>query len=89
MLTRIKLGFKRAYTTGTQEGDYLPATSAALPRVWMILLVLALPFFVICADYFESLEHSGMVEAIIADISLPASVIGYSLLVLTLKRRKI
>jgi hypothetical protein len=88
MFSRMKIGLKRAYQTYSYDGD-LPVGLMAMPRLWVVLLVLALPFFAICVDYFEALERSGTMGAIIADISLPASLIGYMVLLVVFKKRKI
>ncbi len=87
MYTRKRIGLKRLYQA-SPEADMQNSVVAA-PRLWIVLLVLAVPFFAICFDYFETLERSGTLGAIVADIALPASLIGYIMLLVTLKRRKI
>ncbi len=88
MLTRVKLGLKRTYKTESQGGT-LSSGAVAAPRLWIILLVLALPFFSICVDYFEALEQTGTLGATIADTTLPAFLVGYVVLVVVLKKRRI
>lgn len=67
----------------------LPSSPVPLPRLWMVLLVLAVPFIVVCADCLESLERSGSWGAVMAPPLLPSSVIGYLVLVFSLKQRNI
>ncbi len=88
MFSRMKIGLKRAYHNQFSEID-LSNGSLAVPRLWIIFLVLAIPFFSVCADYFEVLERSGALGAVIADMSLPALSVGYVALVIVLKKRKI
>lgn len=87
MFTRKKIGLKRFYQPS--QGSDMSNSLVVVPRLWFILLVLAFPFFAICFDYFETLERSGTLGAIVADISLPASLIGYMMLLVVLKKRKI
>ncbi len=88
MLTRMIVGLRRAYQGQTEGADSRPGFGI-MPRLWMVLLVLALPFFSVCADYFEALERTGALGAFIADSLLPASVLGYMVLVFVFKKRKI
>ncbi len=88
MFTRMIVGLRRAYQ-GQAEGGDLRLSFGIMPRLWMVLLILALPFFSICADYFEALERTGALGAFIADSLLPASVLGYIVLVFVFKKRKI
>ena len=60
-----------------------------MPRLWMVLLVITLPLFVMGVDFFEKMERSGPMGAVIADTLLPASSIGYLMLIYILKKRKI
>jgi hypothetical protein len=87
MYTRKRIGFKRLFQA-SQDAD-MQNSFVAAPRLWIVLLLLAVPFFAICVDYFETLERSGTLGAIVADIALPASLIGYMMLLVALKRRKI
>ena len=62
------------------------------PRLWMVLLVLLVlffPFFVICAHYFEALERTGTVGAIVADTFFQPAIVGYIAILWILKKRKI
>jgi len=83
----MKRGFGRAYNGqgGCQQTEY----SDLIPRLWVILLVLACPFLVVCASFFEELERTGAKGAIIADTLLPGTIIGYIVLVFILRSRKI
>ncbi len=60
-----------------------------LHRLWMVLLVLALPFFFITtADYFEAMERSGTFGALIADMMLPAMIVSFFVLLYVLKQSR-
>lgn len=88
MLSRLKTGFRRPYGKTFREME-VPKVGVPLPRLWMALLVLALPFFAISADYFESLERTGTAGAIIADATFSAMLVGYLVLLFVLKQRRI
>ncbi len=81
MLNRLKFGIRRT-------GFVLPGILRT-PRVWVLLLLLAVPFFVVSAHYFESLERSGPERAVLADALFSASISGYVVLLAFLKQRKI
>ena len=83
-----KLGLRRPCSRASQKSD-LPSIPLRMPRLWMILLVLAVPFIVICAEFFETMERSGTVGAVIADIMMPATFIGYMVLLYRLKQHRI
>ncbi len=87
MYTRKRIGLKRLYQAS--PGTDMQNSFVAVPRLWVVLLVLAVPFFAICVNYFETLERSGTLGAMVADIALPASLIGYMMLLVALKKRKI
>jgi uncharacterized membrane protein len=63
--------------------------SAFIPRLWMVLAALAIPFLVICSNYCEALERSGTMGATIAGMLLSATITGYCALTLVLKIRRI
>jgi len=87
MFTRKRIGLKRLYQAS--QDTAMQNSLVMVPRLWVVLLVLAFPFFAICFDYFETLERSGTLGAIVADISLPVSLIGYMMLLVVLKKKKI
>ncbi len=87
MLSRTKMGLKRPYQK-LRFSD-APSNLLVLPRLWFILLALAVPFFAVCAHYFESLERSGHVGGMIAGPLLSATISGYIVLLIILKKRKI
>lgn len=87
-LSRMKIRLTHLYNRESQ-GSHLSNISVPLPRLWMILLILAFPFLAICTDYFEALERSGTVGAIVADMLMPVSIISYTVLLYVLKKRKI
>jgi hypothetical protein len=47
----------------------------------------AYPFLIYTAKYFEALERTGTLGAFIADTLMPATLIGYCVLILVLKKR--
>jgi len=63
--------------------------SVLRPRLWMVLLVLFFPFFVICTHYFEALERTGTLGAIVADTFFQPTIVGYIVILWMLKKRKI
>jgi hypothetical protein len=70
--------------------DYRSINGAAMiPRLWMILLALAIPLFIICSNYFETWERTGTMGAIMADMLLSATVTSYFALTFILKTRRI
>ena len=69
---------------------YQPMDLAVLrPRLWMILLVLFFPFFVICTHYFEALERTGTIGALVADTFFQPTIVAYIVILWMLKKRKI
>ncbi len=88
MISRLKTTARyRATDPGCQTEKF--TLTLLRPRLWAVLLLLALPFIVVSWQYFESLERSGPSGALIADIGMPALVIGYAALVWNLKKRKL
>ena len=86
MTNRSKPGFWRRCSKALQDWE-LRNFGVRLYRLWMVLLVLALPFiFIMSADYFESLERSGTFGAIIADTMLPAMIVSFFVLLYVLKQ---
>jgi phage shock protein PspC (stress-responsive transcriptional regulator) len=65
------------------------ALSVLRPHLWMVLLILFFPFFVICAHYFEALERTGKIGAIIADTCFQPTIVAYIVMLWMLKKRKI
>lgn len=63
--------------------------SVFVPRLWLILLVAAVPLFMICAKCLEALEKTGSMGAIIAGMLMNVSIIAYAALLYILKKRKI
>ncbi len=59
------------------------------PRIWKIMIAAAYPFFLLAAKYFEALERTGAIGAFIADMLMPATMIGYVVLIFVLKKRAI
>jgi len=71
------------------QGFRLLNIAAFIPRLWMILSALAIPFLMICSHYFEVLERTGTSGAMIADMLLSATIVGYIALLFILKTRRI
>ena len=59
-----------------------------IPRLWIIVLALAIPFFLICSTYLEALERTGTVGAMLADMLLSVTIVGYLVFIFMLKTRK-
>ncbi len=75
---------------GVKKGSSFSSIPAILaPRLWKVLVVLALPFIVVSANYGETLEHTGMIGAYFADMMLPVAVIGYIVLIVVLRQKEI
>ncbi len=90
MPIRMKTGLR--YLQGREsQANQLLTFSVPLPRprLWMVLLILALPFIIVSENYFEALERTGPAGAVIADVTMPAVIIGYLALVSVLKKRKL
>ncbi len=61
-----------------------------LYRLWLVLLIIALPFlFITGADYFEAMERSGTVGALIADTMMPAMIVSFFVLLYVLKQHRV
>ncbi len=60
-----------------------------IPRLWMILSALGIPFLIICSNYCEALEKTGTIGAAIADILLPVIIVGYIAFLFVLRTRRI
>ena len=67
----------------------LSKISALIPRLWMVMLVLAIPFLIVTSRFFEAWEGSGERWAFLADMLLPALNIAYVAMIVVLKRKKI
>ncbi len=88
MWNKMKTGLIRPHNRQSQ--GYQPMNFAVfIPRFWKIMIVFAYPFLVICTNYFEALERTGTVGAIIADMLMPVTIIGYIALIFILKNREI
>jgi hypothetical protein len=88
MLNSSNSGLRRFSIRQSHSGQK-PNLPVLLPRFWMVLSVLALPFMALCADCFETLERSGTAGAVIADTLLPVTILGYFVLLYKLKQRSI
>jgi hypothetical protein len=84
----MKSGLMRPHNSPSSVYQ-LMSLSVLRPRLWMVLLVLFLPFFSICTNYFEDLERTGTIGAIIADTLWQPTIIGYIVLLCMFKKRKI
>jgi len=59
------------------------------PRIWKIMIACIYPFFFLVTNYFEKLERTGVMGAIIADSLMPVTMISYVMLIFVLKKRAI
>lgn len=87
MLSRTKMGLKRPYQR-FRINEVL-SSLFVLPRLWFILSVLAIPFFGVCVHYLEVVEQSGYTGGMIAGPMLSATISGYFVLLVILKKHKI
>ncbi len=62
---------------------------AFFPRLWMIMVPLAVPFLTICLDLFESLERTGPVWAQLAAPLLSTTAMAYVALIFLLKKSNV
>ena len=88
MQDRINLRINWSHDAEPQESRK-KVLSAYVPRVWMIMIALAIPFLIISSHYFETLERTGAIEAFLADLLLPATNIAYMVILVICKKRKI
>jgi hypothetical protein len=88
MQSRIKMEINGSHNDQAQSSPAIDF-AAFVPRLWMVMLAFAVPFFIISADYFEALERTGAIGAFIADILMPATNIAYGAAIGILKSRKI
>ncbi len=85
IIKMVKSGIRYGQSRDSQASDI----SSLYPRIWKVLIVLAVPFVIITSHYFEALERTGVLGAYIADLLLPVSIIGYSILVFMLRKREV
>jgi hypothetical protein len=71
------------------EGDRYINFSIFTPRIWKIMIAGAYPFLISTAKYFEALEGTGTIGAFTADMLMPATLIGYCVLIFVLKKRRL
>lgn len=71
------------------EGDRSIHFSIFTPRIWKIMIAGAYPFLISTARFFEALERTGATGAFIADTLMPATLIGYCVLIFVLKKHRL
>ncbi len=71
------------------EGDRSINFSIFTPRIWKIMIAGAYPFLISADRFFEALERTGTAGAFIADTLMPATLIGYCVLIFVLKKRRL
>ena len=71
------------------KGDRYINFSLFTPRIWKIMIAGAYPFLIFAAKYFEALEGTGTMGAFLADMLMPATLIGYCVLIVVLKQRRL
>jgi hypothetical protein len=74
---------------GQAEGCRSINFSLFTPRIWKIMIAGAYPFLIAATKYFEALERTGTMGAFIADTLMPATLIGYCVLIFVLKKRRL
>ncbi len=88
MQNRINMEINLSHKNQSQESPAMDV-AAFSPRLWMIMIVFAVPFLIISFNYFEALERTGTIGAIIADMLMPATNIAFLVFIGILKSRKI
>ena len=88
MHTRETMEIKRSHKNQSQDSSAMNV-AAFIPRLWMIMIPLAVPFLIISFKYFLALERTGAIGAFIADTLMPVTNIAYVALIFILKSRKI
>jgi hypothetical protein len=88
MLSILKAGFRQPCSKSFRDRK-ISKISLLVPRLWIILLVIALPFFTMSFEYFESLERTGPLAAFVADTMFSAMLGGYVILLVILKQGRI
>jgi len=85
MQERETMGIDRSHTDRSQDSAQMDV-AAFFPRLWVIMIPFALPFLIICFDFFEALERTGPVWALLAAPLLSATTIAYVALIFILKK---
>jgi hypothetical protein len=71
------------------QGSSALNVAAFIPRIWMIMIPLFVPYLIISFNYFLKLERTGAMGAFIADMLMPVTNIAYVVLIFKLKSRRI
>lgn len=88
MQDRMKREINRSHNNHSEDSPAMDV-AAFSPRMWIIMIACAVPFLIISFNFFEALERTGTMGAIIADMLMPATTIAYVVLLFVLKSRKI
>ncbi len=84
----VNMGRNRSQQNQSQDSSAMNVASF-FPRLWMIMIPLAVPYLIISFHYFLALERTGAIGAFIADTLMPVTNIAYVVLIFKLKSRKI
>ncbi len=82
------MGRTRVANSKAESNPFI-SFSIFTPRIWKMMIAAAYPFFLLAANYFESLERTGAAGAFIADTLMPATIICYIVLIFILKERSL
>jgi len=88
MQNSVNIGNNRSQQNQSQDSSAMNV-AAFFPRLWMIMIPLAVPYLIISFNYFLALERTGAIGAFIADVLMPVTNIAYVVLIFKLKSRKI
>jgi hypothetical protein len=88
MHDRVNMEINRPQQNQSQDSSAINV-AAFIPRVWMIMIPLFVPYLIISFNYFLKLERTGAMGAFIADMLMPVTNIAYVVLIFKLKSRRI
>ena len=88
MHTRESMEIDQSHKDRAQDSSAI-TVAAFIPRLWMIMIPCAVPFFIMSFNYFLALERTGPIGAFFAATLMPATNIAYVALIFILKSRKI
>ena len=88
MPNREEMEINRSHKNRAQDSSAMNI-AAFIPRIWMIMVAFAVPFFIISFNYFLALERTGPLGAFFAATLMPATNIAYVMLIFILRSHKI
>jgi hypothetical protein len=84
----VNMEINRSQQNQSQDSSAMNV-AAFIPRVWMIMIPLFVPYLIISFNYFLKLERTGAMGAFFADMLMPVTNIAYVVLIFKLKSRRI